>query len=1147
MSSGRRFTVGVLSPLLAGQYFGVLIAAVDQEVRRAGGQIVAIQTLDASVPDPTASLVPGLSTRFGWDRMVGCVSVMEAVGLEYLEGFRAAGKPVVLVSYEEPGFLCPVVKPDNKGGMAQLLGHLVAHGRRRIGFVGSLAQSDVRERYSAYQEVLRSYGLGPDERFFFPAVNNDVSGGRTAAELVLRGGTLCDALVCATDCNAIGVQEVLQLAGVRVPEDVAVTGFDNDNVAYNTASPPLTTINPQLVSVGQLAARLLLDQVEGRQVRPGVHEVTGSLVLRSSCGCDPLSELDARRQGIEGVLADMRRALASYEDDPAWPLCQDVIEAVAGQVYQARRPADLQALSPRLAGAIAALLAAKPETVTVATVATGCHKTVELLAELAGPKIAAALPGLAMRVNYECLSAMVRHAGSTDRSNERWEQNDYDIGLELLRGDQDPKLLRWLSSTGVTAGALGLWTGPDRTALNPVGYFSADGSWAGPAAQPVAPGAIPSDGVLDQAQGRPGDVVSLIPIKTRERDWGVLALVGPVRREARSASEMYFQWGALLSVALDHQERFESERDQKQKLGRLAGRLQEQEERYSLAAQATSDGLWDWDVATGQVYYSERWQENLGIVTAGPVIAGIDWWLDRVHPQDQDRVARAWESCRGPAGGTAQFQLEHRVADQAGRWRWMLCRALVLAGPDGRARRVVGSLADITDRKDLEQQLRHQALHDNLTGLPNRKLLEDRLEQALARKRRDRRDFALIWMDLDHFKNVNDTLGHAAGDRLLQEVAGRLSQQLRRTDTVARLGGDEFVIMVDPVPAGSPSWAQDLVGRLQKALRPPVRIDGGDIEVGASFGVIPSAAGYSQSDTMLRDADLAMYRAKRTGRGAAALFSSEMRSDADGKVTAEKELRQAMRTGAFALWYQPIEDLRTGRLVSLEALVRWPRAGRGFALPAEFLSIAEQAGLMPTIGAMLLAKICRQAAEWDVDGVLPPGVRVAVNASHQEFWHDRFLPTLCSVLDDSGVDPARLAVEITEGVVMHDIEAGRAILDKLHRMGIAVYMDDFGTGHSSLGALSRLPVDVIKMDRSFVSGPEAGERELAIIRAVVQLGRTFGATVLAEGIETAEQARKVLDAGCEIGQGFWLARPTPARQVPQLLADRAGLASQNRL
>jgi diguanylate cyclase (GGDEF)-like protein/PAS domain S-box-containing protein len=508
-----------------------------------------------------------------------------------------------------------------------------------------------------------------------------------------------------------------------------------------------------------------------------------------------------------------------------------------------------------------------------------------------------------------------------------------------------------------------------------------------------------------------------------------------------------------------------------------------------------------------------------------------------VHDGDTQSAQAFHAELLDQRGGSRSVELRWQHRD--GSWRWLEVKGTNLLHQAG-VRGIVLNARDISRHKSLEGQLVQRALHDQLTGLPNRMLFMDRLEQAIERSTRRGKFAAVLFLDLDRFKLVNDNLGHDRGDQLLVQVAERLRTCLRRVDTIARIGGDEFTVLLEDV--GATADAALVAERITEAFRGSFRIENQEIFVGASIGI--ALGGRDQGTTaqgLLRNADIAMYRAKANGRACFEVFKSSMRETVKGRLKMETELRRALDRGELRLHYQPQVDLRTARIVGLEALVRWEHPERGLVPPAAFIPIAEETGLILPIGRWVLETACRQASIWRADTEIGLDLIMAVNLSPRQFRHPRLVQEVGQVLAESGLDASGLEVEITEGTAMGDADATVKTLEHLKGIGIRLAIDDFGTGYSSLSYLKRFPIDVLKVDRSFVAGLPGNRGDAAIVRAVIGLARALGLKAVAEGIETNDQLAELRGLGCDQGQGYLFGRPT-ATEVADVVLRRSSLA-----
>jgi diguanylate cyclase (GGDEF)-like protein/PAS domain S-box-containing protein len=550
--------------------------------------------------------------------------------------------------------------------------------------------------------------------------------------------------------------------------------------------------------------------------------------------------------------------------------------------------------------------------------------------------------------------------------------------------------------------------------------------------------------------------------------------------------------------------------------------LRHSEERYALAAAGSNDGLWDWDLVSEDLYLSPRWHAMLGLPQQDGR-HGSDVWFDRVHPDDVGSLRAALEAHL--TGKTEHFEHEHRVQHQDGSYRRVLCRGVAVRQPNGAATRIAGSQTDITERAAIQEQLQHAAVHDALTGLPNRLLFMELLGQVLDRSRRQPDHvFAVLFLDIDRFKVVNDSLGHLIGDELLVGISRRLEACMRQGDAIARLGGDEFTILLNDLT--DVAQASVIAERVLQALSDPFPVKGREVFVSGSIGIALSATGYRKPEDMMRDADTAMYRAKALGKARFELFDASMHARAMERLRLEGDLRKAIERGEFTLHYQPIVALQSGKWTGFEALLRWERPGRQMS-PSEFIPIIEEMGLIDSLGTWVIKEACRQIAAWRDRFPNLPALGVTVNVSARQLSRADFVKTVRDAVVAANLRAGDLRIEITETTLMEDPEGAEVVLRRLCGIGVKVYLDDFGTGFSSLSYLHRFPVDTLKIDQSFIASLLNGRSHPAIVESIVALARTLGTHVIAEGVETEAQMAELMRLGCSEAQGFFFARPLP--------------------
>jgi diguanylate cyclase (GGDEF)-like protein/PAS domain S-box-containing protein len=561
----------------------------------------------------------------------------------------------------------------------------------------------------------------------------------------------------------------------------------------------------------------------------------------------------------------------------------------------------------------------------------------------------------------------------------------------------------------------------------------------------------------------------------------------------------------------------------------MARKLRESEERYALAVRAANDGIWDWNLKTNEIYYSSRWKEMLGCREdeVGPT---SNEWFKRVHPDDYKQVQA--NLVAHLKGLTPHFECEYRIQHSNGSYFWVLSRGLAVRDAKGTAYRMAGSQSDINARKLAEQRLAHDAVHDALTGLPNRLLFLDRLQNRLDRTKRNSNDlFAVMFIDLDRFKVVNDSLGHSVGDQLLVTVATRLKHCLRPEDTVSRLGGDEFAVLLDSV--NGIGDARQVADRIKGQLRTTTLLGTIERSPSASIGIVIFNPHYSSAGELLRDADSAMYYAKSLGGNQHQVFDSAMHINAVDLIQLEGELKRAVERKEWLVYYQPIISLKSGKPVGAEALVRWQHPQRGVLSPKDFIQVAEDTGLILPIGDYVLRAACMQARAWREAG--RPHFWVSVNISARQFQEKDLVEKVTRVLSETGLPSEGLRLEITETLAIQDMKYTMRLMKELNELGVYTSLDDFGTGYSSLSYLKQFPLKVLKIDRSFINDIQPNQKDESIVTAIIAMARSFNLEVVAEGVEKDEQLTFLRSQMCDSVQGFLLSRPMPAEDLAAFL------------
>jgi PAS domain S-box-containing protein len=585
-------------------------------------------------------------------------------------------------------------------------------------------------------------------------------------------------------------------------------------------------------------------------------------------------------------------------------------------------------------------------------------------------------------------------------------------------------------------------------------------------------------------------------------------------------------------------------------LQRVRRELAEKDKVFQLITENAADMIAVVDKDGHRRYNSPAYQKILGY--SSDELASTSS-IEQVHPDDRERVQQAGEKARVTGRGE---RLEYRIRHKDGSWRVIESTSSAIRGRSGENEGLVIVNRDITDRKRAEDLLVHNAFHDALTNLPNRVLFVDRLERATAVSRRHTDfKFAVLFIDIDGFKIINDSLGHSAGDALLIQIAGRLTACLRRLDmvsrsqppenaesaagdsTLARPGGDEFAVLTEELR--DPSDAIRVAERIQEKLAVPFTVDGHEIVVTASIGTAFSRGAKTEAADVLRDAEIAMYRAKQTGKAHCEIFDDAMHAGARQRLQLENDLRKALELGEFRVFYQPIVSLLSGQIVGFEALTRWQRP-QGIVMPGEFISVADETGIILSINRQMMFEVCQQLRAWQQLFPGDPPLRVSLNISPKQFLQSDLAAQIGQIFKQTGVDPRDVNLEITETIAMADAERSMAVLSELKLLGVRLDIDDFGTGYSSLSRLQRFSVDTLKIDRAFVSGMDSDIETQEIVRTIVMLAHNLGLSVVAEGVETQKQLNILQNIGCELAQGYLFSKPVEPKTILGLLTtDRA--------
>ena len=552
---------------------------------------------------------------------------------------------------------------------------------------------------------------------------------------------------------------------------------------------------------------------------------------------------------------------------------------------------------------------------------------------------------------------------------------------------------------------------------------------------------------------------------------------------------------------------------------------QDTERRLALAVDIAQLGFWEWNVETNELYWSPRFKKQLGYEDH-ELPGKIAEWQSRIHPEDRERVLDFFSS-ETPWVTSECYEVQYRLRHRDGNFRWFLARTAPATDPDGKLVKLIGTQLDITERKVMERSIREAAQHDALTGLPNRALILEFADHLIAASQRHHGRVALLFIDLDRFKPINDLHGHEVGDRLLQEVAHRLSNCIRKEDMVGRIGGDEFLIVLSHLTDSH--WAATVARHVLDSIERPFPIDSRELSISSSIGISYFPQHGNDVDVLVHAADVAMYRAKQSGRGSYEIYTAEHDDHVEESCSIEQKLKAALENDGLALHYQPIVDINSGRPVGVEALVRLVGEDAEALGPASFIPVAESTGLIEQLGEWVAGRACRQHKEWLGMG-LPP-ITIAINVSPLQFRQKDFAELLDRTVSCAGIDPGCLQFEVAESTVMEHVEESAETLMRIKSLGAKVALDHFGTGFSSLGQLGILPLDELKIDRSFVRGIDKDPNSQAITGAILALGRELALKVVGEGVESEDTRLYLSTHGCDHAQGFLFSRPMPPDEL----------------
>lgn len=1114
----KRWTIGVLIPVPDGFYFGDILWGISREAMRHDVDVMVV----ATAAYDSFGMRISYDVRIGWDRVDAWIVVAQAVSSSYMKALSQTGRPVVSVADHYGESDAYIVKCDNRGGAEALGRHLAEQGHRRIAFAGTVANADYRERLEGCRAALEKAGIQLDDDAVY-----DVQSGDTAARMMLEDGFPYTAVFAASDLIAAALVESLTEAGLRVPEDVAVVGFDDSGIAKK-CRPNLTTARQPIIDLGRFAMRQAVGILEGRIERRGTIILPVEPVFRESSGArsddaaenrQTLSWKNIPGEELEQLIESHRRLSLRLIDtrDMSWlrytnqrwgivglwtgePGESEIVVDIAysdqgnevpeiGSRWRKEQFPPMPVLRKKMND---------PEFVLVQQIQSQTRFWGLLVT--AGPVNERFIRGHDTRQLPSLLGAMIDHR--TFLADIEQREAGYASLAEKL-GIVSRTTNDGVYELDLTTGRIEWLTGIE-TILG------------------ISRDELPADSTALKRFVHPDDMTRIWQLWESHLQHGL-----PMRTEIRLKRGGEYIWVSAAGEAV-----FDDAGKPVRFIGAITdihmrkmaeNALLASEERYRAFFQNTPVMLLSLDDQFIITDANPFWLASMGYERNE--VVGVNC-LAFLTP-DSVRIWNDYWSGHSGEAGIVDMELQWAARD--GRTIDGLVNCRRFDEPGGA--RIYLSVRDITERKQAERQIHYLAYHDPLTGLPNRRLFNERLSQEIVGASDSGSRIAVMMIDLDHFKVINDSLGHDMGDLLLKLVAGKLANVVGPSGLVARIGGDEFMIMLTGMNAGED--AEKLAEQIVDMLRQPLTIAGHDLFTTASIGISRYPDDGQSIAELIKKADTAMYRAKQQGRNRLETYSGAMEEMVQERLAIGSRLRIAMGTMAdFYLLYQPQLDLASGRLIGAEALVRWTLPDLGSVPPATFIPLAEEFGLITPIGEWVMREACRQLKDWS--SRYPDGNwLMSINLSAKQLQQPGFVAGVDRILAESGVDPGRLCFEITETAALLNLESCVQILNELRTRGIRIALDDFGTGYSSLLLLKELPLSMVKIDRSFTLDLLRSDTTDSIVSGIIAMSKGLGMAVIAEGVETEAHLEALCRFGCDGYQGFYASRPIPAELFEQ--------------
>jgi len=1018
---------------------------------------------------------------------------------------------------------CPVIKPDVESGMYKVLVHLIeTHGCRRIAYINSSGMTEQSNmRFRVYLEVLKKYNLPFDPKLVVPAHLGRMDGFEAVLKLLDQPDCQFDALISFNDLMALGAIEGLDQRGYRVPEDILVVGF-NGSPESAFAIPPLTTLNEDAYEQGRQAAAMVISIIQGKSI-PMVNKINTELIIRNSCGCSREINLDNFDYSFSYDRPSFEESFNNNRDY----LLEVVSSAANVALLNQKCKISVQSLE--------ALLDSYQESFAKYSQEFFLKKIKEIT-KISPDNNDISAWFNAILLLRSCTFNYLNGERDLQLYEQLWQKStllliDAFEKILIFKEVQRTKTVNLLQEIGIALNSAFDLSRPMNTMFDIIGinycYIArfegreAPENWC----RLVLAYKDRKKVEINESECRYLST-QLLPEWLIPDDSRYTFLVEPLHYRTETLGYMVMNLGIRDGGVYEN---IMTQITSALKNDLQINMLREAEKRFSDIAFSTSDWLWEVDAQCRFTYCSDGVFKVLGYTSEEMIGRSLFDFLLHTETEYQSVVCNQLMPDKLPISNLENWNY-HKDGHLVG----LLISGTPILNEDGALLGYRGVFKDITENKQAEERIKFLAYYDILTGLPNRILFNDRLETAISQARRDKSILALMFLDLDRFKTVNDTLGHAAGDELLKKVAARLKSCIRSNDTLARLGGDEFTILLPRINS-----TEEVVGiahRVLKAMNSPFDLKENQIFITTSIGVAVYPNDGADSQAILKNADKAMYRAKEQGKNRFMFLDKDIEIKSIKRMQIESILYNALEKNELIVCYQPLIDCNNGEITGMEALLRLNNSKLGLITPLEFIPIAEDTGLIDPIGNWVLKTACKQISAWHKIGF--PNLHIAVNLSARQFRNTKLVEIFANIIKKAGLKPEFVELEITENAVIDNEEIAKSTLFKFKELGVKIALDDFGTGYSSLRFLKRFPINTVKIDKSFVGDCTTDPDSEAIIKAITFMAKSLKLQVVAEGVETREQLSFACSLGCDKVQGYLFSKPLTAEEITKLLREK---------